>query len=93
MKVWVLLELPAVLARDLTIPNCDPATWNKYYAVAQPLCSALFALFISGFFMRNTPLDIPMFVIIIIATLPLCFLVYIFTYQNKPPQGFFFSNT
>jgi sodium/potassium/calcium exchanger 6 len=34
-----------------------------------------------------------MFVIIIIAALPLCFLVHIFTYQNKPPQGFLFSNT
>eukprot|EP01035_Chromulina_nebulosa_P016813 gene16813-22297_t len=47
-QLWVLIESPLTLCRDLTIPTNDKGYWNKYYAMVQPFNCVIFLCFIFG---------------------------------------------
>eukprot|EP01033_Poteriospumella_lacustris_P002639 gene2639-1919_t len=49
-KLWVALEAPASVARDLTIPTLEEAQWSKTVAMLHPVAAPVFALWVLGFF-------------------------------------------
>lgn len=85
-QIAMVLEYPAILARDLTIPTSDPELWNKYYAVAQPICGPLM-------FMRVTGVgsDPNVFWGMLLSGIGLSFVVWVLTHHSKPPTGVSFS--
>ena len=83
-KVLALLELPFTLARDLTIPTVDLEMWSKVHAVLQPQFAALFLAYVSGkFYSRVGSFPVPALAVLV-GAIP-AILVFLFTYNNKPP--------
>lgn len=86
-RVMIILEFPAAFARDITIPTLDANLWNKYYAVAQPVASALFLNFLVGYSDSNfSGSQLPMPVFWLFMAIPFSMAVYLLTHYTKPPQ-------
>jgi solute carrier family 24 (sodium/potassium/calcium exchanger), member 6 len=91
-RIWLLLESPLILLRDFTIPTLDAGNWNKCYAVAQPIASALFLCYLFGYsstIVENSTMPTPLLWTLI--ALPISILVYLLTHHNKPPQDLVLS--
>ena len=92
LKILTLLELPLNVARDLTIPTSDEALWNKCVAISHPIFAPLFLLYIFYGDYRANLHGIPLALLLPILSLPLVFLLYILTHNNKPPVGAIFGS-
>lgn len=58
-KALVIIEAPASLARDVTIPTLEDGQWSKMIAMMHPIAAPVFALWIFGFFSSSTPAPSP----------------------------------
>lgn len=90
LKIFVLLDYPAVFARDLTIPTVDTELWFKVYAISQPLTCPLFILFVFGYWGTSVgALPTPLFVFLI--GLPFAAVLLLTTHVSYPPNSAIFG--
>jgi sodium/potassium/calcium exchanger 6 len=86
-KLLTIIEFPATIARDFTVPTIDDEMWSKYYAIIQPITAPLFILFVTGY-ERDVVfgfLPAPIFAVII-GIVPST-IVMLLTHRTKPPSS------
>ena len=91
MKLLAIIELPVVLARDLTIPTIDEGMWFKPYAVVQPICALMFLLIVTGQFDDTVAGGFPVWALFLIIGIVTSIGVYYTTHHSYPPKSFLFS--
>jgi len=81
--VYICIDKPFDLFRNLTIPPFEQSKWNRDYFVLQPICISLFFSYIFGISYKN---NIPWVIIYYIAVIALCILLYRTTYRGSLPS-------
>lgn len=76
----IIAQFPGVLLRDLTIPTSDPELWNKKYAMMQPVCAALFTLYVTGI-----PTGSHLWEMCMLGAGAASLAVFLFSNHNSPP--------
>jgi len=79
-QMLIILQLPGVILRDMTIPTSDPELWSKNYAVAQPLSACVFILFVAG-----VPVWSPLWRGSMLGGVSLSAFVFLFSNTGQPP--------
>ena len=85
-RVLIVLEFPAVLLRDMSIPTLQPESWSKVYAVLHPLVAPLVLLLALGDINQRVR-GLPVSVLSLLLGAPVAVLVLLVTHHSRPPQG------
>ena len=92
--IFIFLDLPFNLLRDLTIPACDLDCWNQNFFALMPLTSLVFIVLItSGIITLNIEWNVFLEneILLIITPIVVVLLMVIFkftTYRNRLPGLF-----
>jgi sodium/potassium/calcium exchanger 6 len=86
LKVLEVIDLPAVILRDITIPTTDETLWSRYFAFLQIIFAPIFILEISGLSEDHVG-ALPITVFYMILSIIPAAAVYLTTHNNKPPSG------
>jgi sodium/potassium/calcium exchanger 6 len=86
LKVLEVIDLPAVILRDITIPTTDETLWSRYYAFLQIIFAPIFILEVTGLSEDHVG-ALPITVFYMILSIIPAAAVYLTTHNNKPPSG------
>lgn len=91
-RALIVLEFPAVLMRDMSIPTLQPESWSKVHAVLHPLVAPLVLLLALGDVNQRVH-GLPVPVLSLLLGAPAAVLVLLVTHHSRPPQGRLLATT
>lgn len=86
LQILEVIDLPAVILRDITIPTTDDALWSRYFAFLQIIFAPIFILEVTGL-SEDYVGALPITVFYMILSIIPAAAVYLTTHNNKPPSG------
>ena len=89
-KLFLLVDYPWTMLRDLTIPTLNPDNWSKFHAVAHPIIDPLFIAYFLGF-SEDTVEGIPMVVLCLLISVVPAGVIFLFTLKSRPPTSSAFT--
>lgn len=88
MKLLAILEFPATVVRDFTIPTVESGRWSKPIAVLQPIIAPIFLLSISGeisAYVKGSKM--PVALVVFLVCIAPSIAVYLLSHNSSPPKG------
>jgi sodium/potassium/calcium exchanger 6 len=89
-RLFYILVSPAVLARNLTIPQADPESWSKFFAVLSPMFIGPFALFATGYLTTTLGKHFPLWVLVLMISIIISGIIFVTSSRSRPPSRYHF---